>query len=110
MKKHKVMSIIWVAVFSYILSSIIGAWVVAWHMPQALFGMLLIAVGAEIPDTIESVTMARKGYGSMAVSNCQVKINIYVYFFFLRFLDFFGFLDSYVGILSLYFFHTFVMF
>ena len=33
--------------------------------------MLLIAVGAEIPDTIESVTMARKGYGSMAVSNCQ---------------------------------------
>ena len=33
--------------------------------------MLLIAIGAEIPDTIESVTMAKKAYGSMAVSNCQ---------------------------------------
>ena len=40
-------------------------------MPQALFGMILISIGAEIPDTIESVTMARKAYGSMAVSNCQ---------------------------------------
>jgi len=64
-------SVCWVAVFSYLLSSIVGAWVKAWEMPQALFGMLLIAVGAEIPDTIESVTMARKAYGSMAVSNCQ---------------------------------------
>ena len=32
-------------------------------------GMVLIAVGAEIPDMIQSVTMAKKGYGSMAVSN-----------------------------------------
>ena len=59
------------AVFSFLLSSVIGAWVSAWGMPQALFGMILISIGAEIPDTIESVTMARKAYGSMAVSNCQ---------------------------------------
>ena len=64
-------SVIHVAIFSFILSSVIGAWVSAWGMPQALFGMLLIAIGAEIPDTIESVTMAKKAYGSMAVSNCQ---------------------------------------
>eukprot|EP00486_Rosalina_sp_Unknown_P003689 CAMPEP_0201575584 /NCGR_PEP_ID=MMETSP0190_2-20130828/20876_1 /ASSEMBLY_ACC=CAM_ASM_000263 /TAXON_ID=37353 /ORGANISM="Rosalina sp." /LENGTH=318 /DNA_ID=CAMNT_0048005403 /DNA_START=85 /DNA_END=1038 /DNA_ORIENTATION=+ len=64
-------SVVHVAIFSFILSSIVGAWVTAWGMPQALFGMLLIAIGAEIPDTIESVTMARKTYGSMAVSNCQ---------------------------------------
>merc|ERR1719474_1970550 len=64
-------SVIHVAVFSFLLSSVVGSWVQAWGMPQALFGMLLIAVGAEIPDTIESVTMARKAYGSMAVSNCQ---------------------------------------
>ena len=64
-------SVCHVAVFSFLLSSVIGAWVSAWGMPQALFGMLLIAIGAEIPDTIESVTMARKAYGSMAVSNCQ---------------------------------------
>jgi len=64
-------SMLYVAAFSFILSSVIGAWVSAWRMPQAVFGMLLIAVGAEIPDTIQSVTMARKAYGSMAVSNCQ---------------------------------------
>ena len=64
-------SVIHVAIFSFILSSVVGAWVTAWGMPQSLFGMLLIAVGAEIPDTIESVTMAKKAYGSMAVSNCQ---------------------------------------
>ena len=66
-----VVSVMHIAVFSFILSSVIGAWVTAWEMPQALFGMVLIAVGAEIPDTIESITMARKTYGSMAVSNCQ---------------------------------------
>merc|ERR1719474_173233 len=64
-------SVVHVAVFSFLLSSVIGAWVSAWGMPQALFGMILISIGAEIPDTIESVTMARKAYGSMAVSNCQ---------------------------------------
>ena len=31
--------------------------------------MYVIAIGAEIPDTIQSVTVARRGYGSMAVSN-----------------------------------------
>eukprot|EP00965_Chrysotila_dentata_P077753 2565292-Pleurochrysis_carterae.AAC.1 len=29
----------------------------------------VIAIGAEIPDTIQSVTVAKRGYGSMAVSN-----------------------------------------
>jgi Ca2+/Na+ antiporter len=64
-------TVVHIAIFSYLLSAVIGAWVDAWDMPQALFGMLLIAVGAEIPDSIESITMAKKGYGSMAVSNCQ---------------------------------------
>lgn len=33
------------------------------------FGLVLISIGAEIPDAIQSVTVARRGYGSMAVSN-----------------------------------------
>ena len=32
--------------------------------------MAIVAVGAEIPDTIQSVTVAKRGYGAMAVSNC----------------------------------------
>ena len=31
--------------------------------------MYVVAIGAEIPDTIQSVAVARRGYGSMAVSN-----------------------------------------
>merc|ERR1711981_1005576 len=38
---------------------------------MAVFGLILVSLGAEIPDTIESVTVARKGYGTMAVANCQ---------------------------------------
>ena len=38
-------------------------------MKGSFFGLITIAVGAEIPDTIQSVTMAKRGYGSMAVSN-----------------------------------------
>ena len=38
-------------------------------MKGSFFGLITIAIGAEIPDTIQSVTMAKRGYGSMAVSN-----------------------------------------
>lgn len=34
-----------------------------------MFRCCSVAIGAEIPDTIQSVTVAKKGYGSMAVSN-----------------------------------------
>ena len=30
---------------------------------QAFLGMYVVAVGAEIPDTIQSVAVARRGYG-----------------------------------------------
>jgi Ca2+/Na+ antiporter len=36
---------------------------------MAFFGLAVVAIGAEIPDCIQSVTVAKKGYGSMAVSN-----------------------------------------
>ena len=38
------------------------------HASMVTFGLAIVAVGAEIPDCIQSVTVARKGYGSMAVS------------------------------------------
>ena len=36
---------------------------------QAFLGMYVVAIGAEIPDTIQSVAVARRGYGSMDGSN-----------------------------------------
>lgn len=66
-----IVALIWVSLFSFILSSIVERWVKLSGLPMVFFGLILVSLGAEIPDTIESVTVARKGYGSMAVSNCQ---------------------------------------
>jgi len=65
------MTFVWVSVFSYVLSSIIERWVAISGVNMAVFGLILVSLGAEIPDTIESVSVAKKGYGSMAVANCQ---------------------------------------
>ena len=35
---------------------------------QAFLGMYVVAIGAEIPDTIQSVAVARRGYGLMPLS------------------------------------------
>jgi len=64
-------ALIWVSLFSFVLSSIVERWVTLSGVPMVFFGLILVSLGAEIPDTIESVTVAKKGYGSMAVSNCQ---------------------------------------
>ncbi len=66
-----IMSFIWVSFFSTIIGSCVSRWTSftpAWAK-GGFFGLLTIAIGAEIPDTIQSVTMAKRGYGSMAVSN-----------------------------------------
>jgi len=60
----------WIAAFSFVVSEVVEEWVVKTGINEAFFGLTLIALGAEIPDTIQSVTVARRGYGSMAVSNC----------------------------------------
>lgn len=65
------MSFAWVSLFSFLLSSIIERWVGLSGVNMAVFGLILVSLGAEIPDTIESVSVAKKGYGSMAVANCQ---------------------------------------
>jgi len=66
-----IMTFVWVSVFSFVLSSIIERWVALSGVNMAVFGLILVSLGAEIPDTIESVSVAKKGYGSMAVANCQ---------------------------------------
>eukprot|EP01012_Entosiphon_sulcatum_P002801 TRINITY_DN10680_c0_g1_i4.p2 TRINITY_DN10680_c0_g1~~TRINITY_DN10680_c0_g1_i4.p2 ORF type:complete len:439 (+),score=76.47 TRINITY_DN10680_c0_g1_i4:2233-3549(+) len=66
-----ILSFIWVSVFSAIISSVVERWVDLSGASPAFLGLVLIAIGAEIPDTIQSVTVAKRGYGSMAVANSQ---------------------------------------
>eukprot|EP00911_Craspedida_sp_UC1_P002701 UC1_evm1s1982 len=63
-------SFCWVAAFSFILSTIISRWSVLLGLPTIILGMTLVALGGEIPDCIQSVSVAKRGYGSLAVSNC----------------------------------------
>jgi len=64
-----VSSFIWVAFFSTCIAAVVTRWGEILGIPAASLGLYVIAVGAEIPDTIQSVTVAKRGYGSMAVSN-----------------------------------------
>merc|ERR1719494_999415 len=63
-------SFMWVAIFSFLISSVIERWVALSGMPMSFFGLLVVSIAAQIPDTLESLAVAKKGYGSMAVSNC----------------------------------------
>uniref|UniRef100_A0A7S0JLW0 Sodium/calcium exchanger membrane region domain-containing protein n=1 Tax=Calcidiscus leptoporus TaxID=127549 RepID=A0A7S0JLW0_9EUKA len=62
-------SFVWVSLFSTIIAAVVTRFGDLLGIPTSLLGMYVIAVGAEIPDTIQSVTVAKRGYGSMAVSN-----------------------------------------
>jgi len=62
-------SFTWVAILSLVISAIVSRFGAMLDVPAAFLGMYVIAIGAEIPDTIQSVTVAKRGYGSMAVSN-----------------------------------------
>lgn len=64
------MAFIWVAVFSFCISSVIERWVEVSGMPMSFFGLLVVSIAAQTPDTLESIAVAKKGYGSMAVANC----------------------------------------
>jgi Ca2+/Na+ antiporter len=59
---------VWVALLSCVIGSIVERWVDMTGFNPALMGLVLIAIGAEVPDTVQSMAVARRGYGSMAVS------------------------------------------
>ena len=62
-------SFLWVSLFSYAISEVIGAWEEKLGVPTIILGITLVAVGGEIPDTVQSLAVAKKGYGSLAVAN-----------------------------------------
>ncbi|XP_022694633.1 sodium/potassium/calcium exchanger Nckx30C-like isoform X5 [Varroa jacobsoni] len=69
-------SIIWIAVFSYLMvwwATVVGD---TFGIPSEVMGLTFLAAGTSIPDLITSVLVARKGFGDMAVSS-SVGSNIF---------------------------------
>ncbi len=69
-----VVSFIWITLFSYCITIVTDNWVnrdlKGIANAEAFFGIVLVAIGAEVPDTINSCTVAARGYGSMSTSSC----------------------------------------
>ena len=63
-------SFIWIAIFSFLLSTIISRWSKLMGIPTILLGATLVAMGGEVPDTIQSIAVAKRGYGGLAIANC----------------------------------------
>jgi len=69
-------SILWIAVFSYLMvwwATVTGE---AFSIPPEVMGLTFLAAGTSIPDLFTSVIVARKGFGDMAVSS-SVGSNIF---------------------------------
>lgn len=62
-------SFCWLAVLSAVLSAVVTRWGELLAVPAATMGMYVVAVGAQIPDTVQAVAVARRGHGSMAVAS-----------------------------------------
>lgn len=65
-------SLSWITSFSYVITVVVERWVSLMNLPRAsaLFGTVMVAAGAEIPDLVNAVTIARRGFGGMAISAC----------------------------------------
>ena len=62
----------WITFFSFLITIIVQRWVELLAMPSlsAIFGLVLVAAGAEVPDTVNAITIARRGFGGMSTSAC----------------------------------------
>ena len=69
-------SILWIAVFSYLMVWWAGVTGETIGIPPAVMGLTFLAAGTSVPDLITSVLVAQKGKGDMAVSS-SVGSNIF---------------------------------
>jgi len=65
-----VISIIYIALLATATLWVVTQLCFTMGLPQSLSGVTLIALGAEIPDAVASMALAKKGDGAGAVSNC----------------------------------------
>ena len=65
-----VLSILWMALLSYILVWTVSILGETYGIPECIMGLTLLAVGSSIPDAIASLVVAKHGMGDMAIANC----------------------------------------
>jgi len=63
------MSIFWIGVLSYFMTTWASKLGCIWHIHPAVMGVTVLAAGTSVPDAIGSLLVARDGHGDMAVSN-----------------------------------------
>ena len=63
------LSIVLIALFSYIMieSAVVIAHI--FNIPEVVIGLTILAFGTSVPDVLSSINVARKGKGDMAVAN-----------------------------------------
>ena len=63
---------LWITLFSFVITVVVERWVALLNVPgtSALLGLVLVAAGAEIPDSVNAVTIAKRGFGGMAIGAC----------------------------------------
>ncbi|XP_060079582.1 sodium/potassium/calcium exchanger 4-like [Ylistrum balloti] len=64
-----VLSIVWIALFSYIMVWMVTIIGYTLSIPDSVMGITFLAAGTSIPDAMASVFVAKQGLGDMAVSN-----------------------------------------
>jgi Ca2+/Na+ antiporter len=55
---------------SFVLSNMINFWTKISGLEQGFLALVLVSLGAEIPDAVNAYTAATRGHGSMAMSAC----------------------------------------
>ncbi|XP_071787820.1 sodium/potassium/calcium exchanger 4-like [Asterias amurensis] len=63
------MSIVWIALFSYIMVWMVALIGFTLRIPDTVMGIAFLAAGTSVPDAMASLIVARQGLGDMAVSN-----------------------------------------
>ncbi|XP_051513812.1 sodium/potassium/calcium exchanger 3-like isoform X3 [Myxocyprinus asiaticus] len=64
-----VASILWIAVFSYLMVWMVTIISFTLDIPDVVMGITFLAAGTSVPDCMASLIVARQGMGDMAVSN-----------------------------------------
>ncbi|KAH3853902.1 sodium/potassium/calcium exchanger 4-like [Dreissena polymorpha] len=63
-------SILWIALFSYVTVWMVTYIGFAFHIPDSVMGITFLAAGTSVPDALASIYVAKQGMADMAVSNC----------------------------------------
>lgn len=63
-------AIVYVSIFAQSCVLVTNALAQCWHISANVLAVLLVALGAQIPDTVASMAVARTGEGPGAIANC----------------------------------------